>query len=202
MNSETLIERIAERLSSLSPRRAEPGTYTAEAAVSLLLRPSLEGLEFLAIKRAEHEGDPWSGHMALPGGRRESADASLWMTAVRETIEEVGVDLTRVGRLLGRLNDVAPRTRRIPAIAIAPFVVAVGSEVVAQTSSEVERALWLPLGVVMDEEHRGHLTLEIMPEREFPTIEYDGHVIWGLTLSILSQFEELLREIGYRERPT
>ncbi len=116
---------------------------------------------------------------------------------MRETREEIGVDLERVGRLLGQLDDVYPRTRRIPAIAITPFVVAVDPEVVARTSSEVEYAVWVPLEVVVDEVHRGTLVHDALPDREFPTIEYGGHVIWGLTLRILSQVEKLLSRIGY-----
>jgi 8-oxo-dGTP pyrophosphatase MutT (NUDIX family) len=166
--------------------------------VALMLRPTGSGLEFLAIKRAEHERDPWSGHMALPGGRRDSADENLWETAVRETLEEVGVDLETVGHMLGQLDDVYPRTRRIPAIAISPFVVAVDRDVVARTSTEVEHAVWVPLRVVIDEKHRGTLKLDILPDREFPTIEYGGHVIWGLTLAILRQLEDVLNRIGYR----
>jgi 8-oxo-dGTP pyrophosphatase MutT (NUDIX family) len=191
------LERIARELARRSPRRALEGTYSLEAAVILLLRPAGAGLEFLAVKRAEQDGDPWSGHMALPGGRRDAGDDSLWATAVRETREEVGVDVEAVGRLLGQLDDVTPRTRRIPGIAITPFVVAVPAEVVAHTSSEIERAVWMPLEVVIGEEHRGTLRLDFLPEREYPTIEYGGHVIWGLTLAILRQLEEILRRVGY-----
>lgn len=197
MSPESLIERIAAELAQREARRAEPGTYDVEAAVTLMLRPAAAGLEFLAIKRTEQERDPWSGHMALPGGRRDDDDASLWATAVRETREEVGVDLEMVGRLVGQLDDVAPRTRRIPAIAITPFVVAVQPGVVARTSSEVEYAVWVPLEVVVDEALRGTLQLDVHPDREFPTIEYGGHVIWGLTLRILGQLEEVLNRIGY-----
>jgi 8-oxo-dGTP pyrophosphatase MutT (NUDIX family) len=162
-----------------------------------MLRPAEAGLEFLAIKRAEQDRDPWSGHMALPGGRRDPEDESLWATAVRETREEVGVDLEVVGRLLGQLDDVWPRTRRIPAIAITPFVAAVQPGVAARTSSEVEHAVWVPLEVVVNQEHRGTLRIDALPERGFPTIEYAGHVIWGLTLGILRQLEEILTRIGY-----
>jgi 8-oxo-dGTP pyrophosphatase MutT (NUDIX family) len=162
-----------------------------------MLRPTGTGLEFLAIKRAEHDRDPWSGHMALPGGRREDGDGGLWDTAVRETLEEVGVDLEAVGRALGQLDDVYPRTRRIPAIAITPYVVAVDPDVVARTSTEVEHAVWVPLRVVVDAEHHGTLVFDMLPDREFPTIEYGGHVIWGLTLSILRQLEEVLNRVGY-----
>lgn len=197
MDPSVFLDRIAHELSQRPSRRAESGTFEMEAAVSLLLRPASEGLDFLAIKRAESERDPWSGHMALPGGRREAGDADLWATAVRETSEEVGVRLDLVGRRLGRLDDVAPRTRRIPAIAITPFVVAVPAGLDARTSSEVERAVWMPLDVVVEERHRGSLTLEVLPGREFATIEYEGHVIWGLTLSILRQVEDVLRSVGY-----
>ncbi len=200
MSPDSLILKIADALAGRTPRRASAGSFETEAAVSLMLRPLESRLEFLAIKRTENERDPWSGHMALPGGRREPRDESLWMTAVRETREEVGVDLMRQGTLLGQLDDVAPRSRRIPSIAISPFVAAVGREVEARTSSEVERAVWLPLDVVVEEQHRGRLRLDVVPDRDFPTIEYRGHVIWGLTLSILAQFEEVLRSIGYTGR--
>lgn len=197
MDPRGVIERIAAELSARQPGRANPRSYEVEAAVSLVIRPGPEALQFLAIQRTETEGDPWSGHMALPGGRRESGDESLWATAVRETWEEVGVDLRESGRLLGRLDDVTPDSVRLPSIAITPFVVAVDPDVRAGTSREVERSVWLPIDVVVEERHRGRLRLEIVPEREFPTIEYDGDVIWGLTLRILSQFEEILRRIGY-----
>lgn len=196
----SVIERIAGELSRREPTRAEDGSYDVQAAVALLLRPAGERLEFLAIKRAEDERDPWSGHIALPGGRRDAADESLWATAVREAREEVGVDLVRSGQLLGQLDDVWPRTRRIPAIAITPFVVLVEPDVSARTNSEVEYAVWVPLEIVTDEGLRGTLTLAAVPDREFPTIEYGGHIIWGLTLGILRQFEEVLNRIGYPER--
>ncbi len=196
----SVIERIAEELTRRTPRRAEHGSYDVQAAVTLMLRPRGEGLEFLAIKRAESERDPWSGHIALPGGRRDPADENLWLTAVRETQEEVGVNLVRAGRLLGQLDDVWPRTRRIPAIAITPFVVAVESETHARTNSEVEYAVWVPLEVVLDEGLRGTLKLDAVPDREFPTIEYGGHVIWGLTLGILRQLEDVLNLVGYPDR--
>jgi 8-oxo-dGTP pyrophosphatase MutT (NUDIX family) len=51
--------------------------------------------EILFIKRAGRVGDRWSGHTALPGGRRDPTDADDRAAAVRETKEEVGLDLTR-----------------------------------------------------------------------------------------------------------
>ena len=77
--------------------REQPGAQLTlsdplrRAAVALILRDPGDGtLEFLMIKRADYEGDPWSGHVALPGGRHEQGDPTLEATAIRETWEETG----------------------------------------------------------------------------------------------------------------
>lgn len=49
--------------------------------------------ELLFIKRAGRAGDRWSGHTALPGGKRDPEDADDLAAAVRETREEIGLDL-------------------------------------------------------------------------------------------------------------
>src|SRR4029450_1300778 len=77
----------------------------ARAAVAVVLRPgAADSAELLLIERARKAGDPWSGHMALPGGRHDPEDVELRSTAERETLEEVGIDL-RGGELLGQLED-------------------------------------------------------------------------------------------------
>ncbi len=200
MATESTLERIALELEGRTPRRAEPGSFEEEAAVSLILRPADSGLDFLAIRRAESERDPWSGHMALPGGRRDPADQSLWATAIRETREEVGLDLASAGRLLGELNVVQPTSRQIPSIAITPFVVTVSRDSTPIVGPEVERAIWVPLGALFERKYRSSLRLEQAPDREFAAIDYEGYVIWGLTLSILGQLVEVLFRVGYPDR--
>lgn len=198
MGPETLIDAIGRALGDREPRRAEAGSFEHQAAVSLVLRPGAADLEFLAIQRSESERDPWSGHMALPGGRRDPGDGSLWYTAVRETREEVGIDLEERGRRLGQLDDVRPASRQIPAIAITPFVAAVDRDLDTRSNYEVERTVWVPLEALVDGGYRGRLVVEGAEQREFPTIEYEGYVIWGLTLSVLSQMRSLLEALGYR----
>lgn len=193
----SLIERLERELRSRQARRASPESYEIEAAVSLVLRSADSGgLEFLTIKRVELDGDPWSGHMALPGGRRARADRDLWGTAVRETREEVGLDLAAVGRRLGRLDDVRPSSRRLPAIVIAPYVAEVPAGSATREGPEVDRTLWVPLRALVDARFAGRLVLEGAERREFPTLEYGGEVIWGLTLSILGQFRDVLERAG------
>ncbi len=191
--------RIARRAQILRQRpslAAARDDGPREAAVALLLRPR-EELELLLIKRAEHPGDPWSGHMALPGGRREPLDADLLATAMRETREEIGIDTT-AGDRLGALDEVHPRSVRLPSIVITPFVLAVPPHAAARPDpGEVEAALWVPLSALADERAADELILELEgTRRTFPAYRYGEYVIWGLTHRILQQFLEVAREAG------
>ena len=160
-----------------------------EAAVALVLRPR-ERLELLLIKRAELHGDPWSGHMALPGGRRDPGDADLVATALRETEEEVGVPLVRVGTFVGALDEVAPTTPRLPPIVIAPFVFAVPPDTVANPDPrEVQAALWIPIDALRDAGALADMTVTVSTgPLTVPSFVYGEYVIWGLTFRILQQF--------------
>jgi 8-oxo-dGTP pyrophosphatase MutT (NUDIX family) len=165
-----------------------------EAAVSVLVRAHDE-LEVLLIKRAEHETDPWSGHMALPGGRRDRDDVDLLHTAVRETEEEVGVAISRDMQLLGALDEVSPRNPRLPPIIIAPFAFAVPVDTTPVIDTkEVEAAIWVPLSALRDESARSEILITLEGgARSFPSLKYGDYVIWGLTHRILLQFLEITR---------
>ena len=100
---------LKARLAARVPLSAAPLEAT-ETAVALVLAPGSMGLEALFIRRAERADDPWSGHIALPGGRREPGDADRLATAVRETREEVGVTLP-ASALLGDSTTSTPARR-------------------------------------------------------------------------------------------
>jgi len=163
------------------------------AAVALLLIEGPTGLEALFIKRAIRVGDPWSGQVALPGGRRESADPDLLATALRETREEVGVDLTRAERL-GQLHDMNPRTPTLPPIYVRPFVFALAAKPTLTTSDEeIQRAFWVPLAHFTAPAVRRDFTLTVAGvERTFPAYALGDDVIWGMTERILTPFIELI----------
>lgn len=188
------LRRLQDRLS----RRPEAGTELeppeghTEAAVSLIIRASAE-LDVLLIKRAESERDPWSGHIALPGGRRDTEDASLAHTAIRETSEETGVELSTSGWSLGRLGRVVPSRSTLPPITISPYVFGVHEGIEANADSpEVDRVLWMGLPDLLDPKTRGTTTI-LLPTgpEDFPCYWVGGHVIWGLTFRVLSEFVEL-----------
>lgn len=164
-----------------------------EAAVTVMVRAG-ERLELLLIQRVERDEDPWSGHMALPGGRREPTDPDLLATAFRETAEEVGIALDPAVHLLGGLDELHPVSRHLPPLVISPWVAAVGPGVEPRPDPrEVATALWVPVDALRAEE----AVAEVLYERDgasfaFPSFRYLGYDVWGLTHRILSGFFELL----------
>jgi 8-oxo-dGTP pyrophosphatase MutT (NUDIX family) len=157
---------------------------SARAAVALVFRDAAEaGPELLFIRRAESEKDPWSGHVGFPGGRAEPGDAGLEATAVRETLEETGLDLTRDGERLGALDEVRALARGRPVdLVIAPFVFRLRRRLDGSASHEVVSLHWLPLARLLSGDARS--TLQYQYEEtvlELPCLRIDGLVIWGLT---------------------
>ena len=179
-----------------TPRGAERYDGSREAAVALLVRAH-EELELLLIKRAEHEKDPWSGHVALPGGRRDDADADLLHTALREAAEEVGITVDRGAQLIGGLDELSPRNPRLPPLIIAPFVFAVPAETTPVIDTrEVEAAIWVPLSALRDESAASEILITLEGgSHAFPSLRFGDYVIWGLTHRILVQFLELTNGI-------
>jgi 8-oxo-dGTP pyrophosphatase MutT (NUDIX family) len=175
----------APAVSPEDPRRTE---YRM-AAVALVLRLGPAGApELLFIARAPYEGDPWSAQVAFPGGRAEPVDASLEETAIRETLEETGLDLRRDGRILGVLDDVTPSTVRLPAIVVRPFVAIAGHGVAAPHSAEIGATFWVPLSVLQAEGVWRDVSVVAQGVTlRVPAIQYEEYVIWGLTARILRQ---------------
>ncbi|HUG40539.1 MAG TPA: CoA pyrophosphatase [Longimicrobiales bacterium] len=191
--------RLRELRRALAQRpltRAPRDPALSEAAVLLALRPT-DPLELLVIQRAEKVGDPWSGHMALPGGRRQADDPDLLATALRETREETGLLVPRQA-VLGELAEVRPGARRRFFITVSPWVAVVDAAApVTPAPAEVEAALWIPLPHLASEDAVDELLIELEGEsRAFPALSYQEHVIWGLTHRILEDFISLARSAG------
>lgn len=191
--SDPRFDAIAGALAANPPRRQErrPGLF--EAAVALVLRPTADDLELLLIERTHRSDDPWAGHVALPGGRRDPEDPDLLTTALRETREEVGVALDPATRVLGELDEVQPGSRRLPPLVITPFVaVAEPDQPLEPDPVEVAAALWVPLAALRDEAAASEVVMPVEGTRVvFPALSYRDYQVWGLTHRILSRFLEL-----------
>ena len=187
-------QRLAAALDAHAARTV--AGIAARAAVALVFRdgPSETGLELLFIRRAEHERDPWSGQMGFPGDRAEPADATIDVTAVRETFEETGLDLARNGDRLGALDDVQAMARgRALDLVISPRVFRLQGSFGGAPSHEVVSLHWLPLERLLAPETRS--TFAYVHERttlELPCLRIEGLVIWGLTYRMFQSLASLL----------
>jgi 8-oxo-dGTP pyrophosphatase MutT (NUDIX family) len=193
------VARLARGLAAQSGRTIEPDGTSRFAAIALVVRATSSGApELLMIKRAEHDQDPWSGHVACPGGRMDPGDHDLEHTAIRETWEETGIDLARDGRILGTLDDMSPRSPTLPPLIIRPFVAVVRPEVTIVESPEVAEAFWVPLAAVRESAAWGRAFVPIrgVGETEVDAFRHGEHTVWGLTHRALSQFLELLGTQG------
>lgn len=185
---------IIERVRRHQPVEFVGADIVRWAAVGAILRPGEDGPELLFIKRAEHPGDPWSGHMAFPGGGAEDADTSLLYTAIREVQEELGLDLAQHGEPFGQLNDMqaVARAKTMPVV-VRPFLFRVPAQVELTPNEEVAASVWIPLRHFMDPSALSHwpyvmngVTLKLA------AFTYGPYTIWGMTHRMLLGFFDIL----------
>lgn len=182
------IDTIHFALQNHDPVRHPIGKNTRQAAVAAILRQTHGHTQALFILRATKNGDPWSGQMAFPGGHIETFDASSKEAAIRETREEIGLDLVAHGRYLGSLDDVKanPRRRAIDMVVTPHVFVLENTDVSFSPNYEVADVLW---GSLDDMYHGRNVTetqFTMMEDvQTFPGYDVEGQVVWGLTLRML-----------------
>jgi len=188
-----LLDPLLAALTGQMPRESD-APDRPRAAVALVLASGPDRL--LLIRRAERMGDPWSGHLALPGGRYHADDADLLATAIRETNEETGVHLEREWRR-AQLDDLVPRTPTLPPIVVRPFVFVAPEAVAPGVSSEVVYSTWLPLAhLAADGVYAARPVVVRGEERVVEGYLLPEGFLWGMTERILSPVLMLWKNSG------
>jgi 8-oxo-dGTP pyrophosphatase MutT (NUDIX family) len=189
------IEFLRERLGAYEPDQVG-STAESHAAVALVFRQGPTSVEVLLIERAEREGDPWSGHMAFPGGRLEQEDESTQSAAQRETLEEVGIELGEA-EYLGQLNDLVGNRRLRPSLVVAAHVFYLDDRQSFDLDpKEVQSAFWFPLTEMLEKSRCVDFKISDDSKKRFPGILVgvpERHVVWGMTYRFL---EDLLAILG------
>jgi 8-oxo-dGTP pyrophosphatase MutT (NUDIX family) len=163
----------------------------ANAAVVLLLKSQRNDFGVLFVKRVENPSDPWSGQMALPGGKRKPKDKDLKDTVMRETMEETGIKLDDC-RFLGVLTAI--RSKPKPKIKILPFIVLLEDEPKLKLNkAELESFIWVPFEEVV--QSKGTVEFSF---GKVPAYIFADAIVWGITYKILSKFVKAVEEASHK----
>jgi 8-oxo-dGTP pyrophosphatase MutT (NUDIX family) len=159
----------------------------------MIMREQAGDLEILFIERATDARDPWSGHLAFPGGKVEQGERAR-QAAERETREEIGLGLESE-RYLGRMSDIvgANLPVRVSCFAYA----AVTAEIRPMVSPEVRDVFWVRLADIRDPQRHVITTVGFSGRSmEVPAIilpRSDTPVLWGITYRLVMQFLEIIQ---------
>jgi 8-oxo-dGTP pyrophosphatase MutT (NUDIX family) len=192
-----LLPRLSQDLTDVPRWVANVEDSVSRAAVAAIVAPVRGVSQMLFIRRATVDGDPWSGHIAFPGGRLDEADASDEAAVCREVLEEVGLDLKHMGTGLGRLSDVVSPPLKLRVV-VTPFVYVLDTAPTLELEvAEVAAALWLPLDKLIAGEGRGTFRYKFRGQSvDLGCVELGGARIWGMTLRILDELLERVKRVN------
>ena len=184
MNTNSIIEELVSKLNTTN-------NLEANAAVVVLLRSTDRGIQVLLVKRAEKSTDPWSGQIALPGGKRNLKDSDLKHTVIRETLEETAINLLKNCRFLGTMEQFTSIQK--PEMKIVPFIVIQEKKQKIKLNNELSDYFWIKLKKII--ENKGTVKYKL---EDFPAFIIGKYTIWGLTFKILQELLELLSFVKER----
>ncbi len=187
------LARFTERLAAHAPQDPSDLLVRSRAAVAAILRFS-PAPEVLLMQRAEHPGDRWSGHVSMPGGRADDGDADLLATAIRETREEVGLDLT-AAPLLGRLGATRAIAKgKILPMTITPYVFHLAEPAPITLNHEATASFWFPLDRAARGDLDGKYEYKLGPiPLSLDCWKWEERTVWGLTYEMLRGLLEIVK---------
>jgi 8-oxo-dGTP pyrophosphatase MutT (NUDIX family) len=182
-------ERMRARL---SPKPSESELRKAARPAAVLV-PVVERAEpaVLLTKRTD-EMPTHAGQVCFPGGRFHADDVSFTATALREFEEETGIARATV-EIAGYLDPFETANSGFLILPVVGFLRP--GFLLEVNAQEVAEVFEVPLSFLMDAKNRGRMIQERAGiAREFVTIEFGGHTIWGATAAMLFNLSERLRD--------
>jgi 8-oxo-dGTP pyrophosphatase MutT (NUDIX family) len=164
-----------------------------QGSVLILLYPA-NGEIFLPLMQRPNYQGIHSGQISFPGGKKEEIDSDLIATALRETMEEIGV-LEKDVKVVGTLTELyipASNFKVLPVVGYVtkqPNFIPDQYEVVKIIETSVSELL--DEGIIKTRMIKTSLGLEI----KAPYYDVQGHIVWGATAMILSEFLDIVKRL-------
>ena len=185
---------MKQRLKQALAQRQKTRIVDASWVLSAVLLPVYDKqgeYHILLTKRTETVADH-KGEISFPGGACEVQDATRVDTALRECAEEIGL-LTEKAEILGELDDTTTTSGYI----ISPFVAAIPWPYHLKVDRvEVREIIEVPISTLLCKDCLRQET-EVVDGRTVTTnsYHYRGHIIWGATARILTQFLDIWAQV-------
>ncbi len=152
-------------------------------------------LNIVFTKRKQYAG-VHSGQISFPGGKKDDTDFDLTETALREAKEEIGIDEEKI-EIIGKLSElfIPPSNFLVyPSVGFADSLLKFKPQV-----NEVEEVIEIPAQFFLDKKNT-NMNTEIKLFNDtlvrVPAYIYRGHVIWGATAIMLSEFSFILGKLS------
>ena len=166
---------------------------TVQAAVTLI---TYRQKEVLILKRTPHELDPWSGHLSLPGGRIDPEDATPLAAALRETLEESAIDLSRISDFT-TLDLERAGLSATHSLLVQPFHFDLQEKPKIELQIEEHcDYFWVdidylknPLNHLLKKKSKDH------PHQQFFSIDIEGNDLWGFTFKVIQDFIQQEKDV-------
>lgn len=166
------------------------------ASVAICIQFLHDRPQVLLIQRSQNPHDPWSGDIALPGGRVEESDHSPLITAIRETQEEVGLGLTQ-GLFLGESQPFQYRKNGELVLEVRNFAFLVPScPQLVTDPCEVEEAFWVGPEKLLERDNFQYRPFAQRTGKEttYPSVDIGRErPLWGITYQLLKNFFKILK---------
>lgn len=190
-----VINQLQHTLINYKPRLINRSSVKRAAVAIIFQTNDGEEPQLIFIKRSENPADPWSGHMAFPGGRVEKNDNDIIDAAYRETREEIGINLKSEGIYVTQIDDTRAmaRGKRLSMI-ITPFVFLLPAIPVFSCNEEVVEIHRIPLSFFTQRNNKSTVSYTIKGITiPLPCYRYNDRIIWGLTYRMLQNLFRIIK---------
>ncbi len=188
-DDDKLKKELEIRFNQFTPKLIRLKEVDRRAAILINIQEHNNELKVLMVKRASEPNDPWSGQIAYPGGRMERSDNDTLDTAIRETFEEVGLNVTKK-EIIGKLSEVRTHVNNI---VVTPYVSFKSETKKLELNSEVVNGLWVPIKTF---NYKRFKKMKIFHDKDIVKTRtcyiFEEQIIWGLTRKISFELNKIL----------
>jgi 8-oxo-dGTP pyrophosphatase MutT (NUDIX family) len=170
-----------------------PNPEFARKGGVLLFLYDFDNEPYIALIKRAKDGGAHSGQIAFPGGKHEKHDKSLIETALRETEEEIGININKL-EILGTLTNLYIPVSNYNVYPTVGFCNSEPNFNINKT--EVEKMILLPLREFFNPENlKSGILIVKEQEIQTPFYEINNQIVWGATAMIISEFLEVARKV-------